>query len=413
MARSARMRTLSSKLSWASSRVRNLQGSSPPLLTPPEAAALLVANYEPDVGFAWWLMENFWIQFAQVARKQGFEPIIAYPVGGAVPQAIRDAGIETMIHPFPGRGVDGFRRSLKLLRARRVRCVYFTDRAFTSPWYVLFRFAGVRRLINHDHTPGDRAPVRGLKGLLKAAWRRLPLMSCDLQICVSPLIRKRAIENAHIPAGRTMVIQNGIEPIQCEGVHNYVHDVLNLSPEARVCITVGRAQRYKRIDFVIEVARRCIFELGLDDLVFVHCGDGPDIERLEALAIEAGLGRRFVFAGRRSDVRKMLCSADCAIHAAKGEAFSLAVLEYMSAGLPVMVPDIPSVSQAIRHRETGLIYSDADSAQAADQLAELIENPALRNRLGKAAAGEVEENYSLTAMNDDFRRLVARMLSAA
>jgi glycosyltransferase involved in cell wall biosynthesis len=168
----------------------------------------------------------------------------------------------------------------------------------------------------------------------------------------------------------------------------------------------------KRIDFAIEVARHCVEGLCVDDLYFVHCGDGPELDRLRTLAAERGLTGRFVFAGRRSDVRELLCSSDLALHAARGEAFSLAILEYMGAGLPVLVPDIPTVRQAVRHGETGLVYRDLDIAETGRLVADLCKDPARRSRLGSAAAAEVRMNYSLEAMNETFRRVVAGVLDA-
>lgn len=371
---------------------------------------LLVANFRPDVGFAWWLMENFWVQFASIARACGLDPVIAYPTPGQIPESIRAAGIATVIQQFPGEGVIGLVQSLRLVVARRVRCIYFTDRGFTSFKYALFRLFGVRLIINHDHTPGDRPPVKGIKGFLKHFWRRIRPMSCDLQLCVSPLIRERAIANARIPAEKAVVIQNGIEPIERTESRDYARRLFGIPDDALICVTVGRAHPYKRIDFVIEVARRCIVELGANDLYFMHCGDGPDLERLRRLAEESGLGKHFIFAGKRSDVHAILCSADVAIHASKGEAFSLAVLEYMSAGLATLVPDVPSVCQAVRNGDTGIVYADGDVDDAATAILRLRGAPDTRNRLGAAAAAEVRRRYSLADMNEMFRLVVANAL---
>lgn len=265
-------------------------------------------------------------------------------------------------------------------------------------------------IINHDHVPGERPPVSGPKGLAKAVLRRMPWMNCDLQIAVSPLIQKRAIVNSRIPLSKTAVVQNGIEPIDCPDDSGYARREFGLPERSLICITVGRAHPNKRIDFVIGVAHHCVYELELEDLFFIHCGDGPEMNRLRILADEGGLGERFVFGGRRSDVERLLCSADVALHAAKSEAFSLAILEYMSAGLPVLVPDIPTVCQAIRHGETGLVYPDGNTGDAARLLGELCADPNQRARLGAAAAAEVRERYTLKRMNESFRSVIESVL---
>lgn len=371
---------------------------------------LCVANYRPDVGFAWWLMENFWIELAEMSRVAGLEPLLVYPKDGPIPKSIRDAGIPVLIHAFPGHGLSELMKSLAFVRSRKVRLIYFTDRKFSSFAYALFRLAGVRFIINHDHTPGDRPPVRGLKAVVKGLWRRFYPAGCDLQLCVSPLIRDRAISHARIPARRVAVVQNGIEPFKCTGDRYYAHHQFELPNHKKICITVGRASRYKRIDFIVEVARRCVFEQGADDLVFVHCGDGPDLERLRLLISNAGLDGKFLLAGKRSDIRALLCSADFAIHSSQGEAFSLAIIEYMSAGLAVLVPDIPTVCQAIRDGDTGLIHPDGDSEAAARLLTRLVADSDLRNALGSNASAEVRRKYTLDSMNRSYRQVMTRFL---
>ena len=363
---------------------------------------LMVGNYRPDAGFAWWLMERLWIQLASLGREHGLEPLIALPEAGPIPDTIRNANIETTIQPFPGRGFKAMLRAMRLVRNRRVRLIYFTDREYTSVTYLLFRVFGVRVILNHDHTPGDRPPIYGIKGALKAAWRRLPLLSCDRQICVAPIIQERAIQNARIPAHRTVVVQNGIEPVHCGENRTYAHREFGFPPDALICVNVGRANPYKRIDFFIEVARICIQERGLDPLYFLHCGDGPDLERLKGLAREAGIALRIVFAGRRSDIRKILCSATFALHPARGEAFSLAIVEYMSAGLVVLVPDIPSVCQAVEHDHDGLVFRDGNAQEAAGYIAAMVLNDERRHQLQAQAAHTARERYTLDGMNQQF-----------
>lgn len=367
---------------------------------------LLVANYRPDVGFAWWLMEHFWGRAATLAGEARLEALLAYPESGEIPESILNAGIEHVVLPVPGDGLRGVLRTVRLVRARKVRLVYFTDRAFTSLTYLVLRLAGVRRIVTHDHTPGDRPAVGGIKGVLKAWWRRVPMLSADLHVSVSPLIRERAIRNARIPAACCAVVQNGIATIRCDGDRDYVRRTFSLPKDAIICMTVARANPYKRIDFVIEVARCCVVEKRCTDVVFVFCGDGPDLERLQALAAGSGLGGHFIFAGRRTDVRPLLCSADLALHPSKGEAFSLAIVEYMSAGLALLVPDIPTVCQAVAHGESGFVYPDGDVQAAAALVCRLANDAGERRRIGAQASRAVDAHFSMQGMDAQFDQVI-------
>ena len=61
---------------------------------------LLVANYASDVGYAWWLMENFWIQIADLFSQQGRKVFLMYPVVNTVPSEVSKSSIIIVEHDF-------------------------------------------------------------------------------------------------------------------------------------------------------------------------------------------------------------------------------------------------------------------------------------------------------------------------
>ncbi|MGW8267881.1 MAG: hypothetical protein ACWGSQ_16055, partial [Longimicrobiales bacterium] len=67
----------------------------------PRPNVLLVANFGPDVGYAWWLMERFWVQIAGRCRQQGSECYLAYPEEGLVPDSVTKAGITPLFFDVP------------------------------------------------------------------------------------------------------------------------------------------------------------------------------------------------------------------------------------------------------------------------------------------------------------------------
>jgi glycosyltransferase involved in cell wall biosynthesis len=163
---------------------------------------------------------------------------------------------------------------------------------------------------------------------------------------------------------------------------------------------------------VIRVARRVQDIDPHTPLAFIHIGDGPQLEELRDLAAREGLAPpRLTFAGYRQDVRSLLAGCHFALHAAKGEGFSLASLEYLSAGLVTLVPDVPSVSQAIDSGRTGIVYPEGDVEAAAQLLARLCRLPMTELRvMGSAAAQEVRENYSLERTSRVFRDTIGPQL---
>lgn len=385
----------------------------PDLRSHSPGTVLMVGNFAPDEGFAWWLMENFWIELSEMSRNLGFDPLLIYRDGGVVPGPIKAAGIETMVVPFLV-GEGSLATVLRLIRHRRVRLVYLTDRPFADPRYGLLRLAGIRRIITHDHVPGDRPPSRGLKGLLKSLYNKFPWTTSDRHLVVSPFVRDRALLNGRIPPEKTAVVQNGIVKIDCAKYPtNYTHRIFGINPDQTLCVMAGRAHRYKRVDFFIDVARLVRSKAEGSRVTFLFCGDGPHLHEFKAKAEEVGLAEGLIFAGLRNDLPAILCSCDLAFHPSQGEAFSLAIIEYMGAGLPVLVPDLPSVCQAVEHGRTGYIFPDEDVSAAADFVLSLHRMPHLRRRMGVSASGVAAERYSLSGMNSRFRQIMTKELQAA
>lgn len=69
--------------------------------THPGRNLLLVANYESDVGYAWWLMETFWVWLADIAARQGQKTFLIYPKVTTVPASIASSsiGVSELIFP--------------------------------------------------------------------------------------------------------------------------------------------------------------------------------------------------------------------------------------------------------------------------------------------------------------------------
>jgi glycosyltransferase involved in cell wall biosynthesis len=100
---------------------------------------------------------------------------------------------------------------------------------------------------------------------------------------------------------------------------------------ARVAVCVGRLVASKRVDLVIE---HCARERPFGLLVVV--GDGPERDRLQALARSRGLATRFVGHASRPDAVAWIGAADALIHASEAEGLSTVVREAEALAVPVV-----------------------------------------------------------------------------
>ena len=375
-----------------------------------DGAVLLVANFESGVGYAWWLMENFWVLIAQQVALQGRKCFLAYPAITTIPDTIIQAPIEIVKLDSSDRSLRGCWRFLWFLHSHKVHSLYLTDKRYLDWYYILLRFIGIKNIVLHDHTPGDRPLERGIKGWLKAAIHKIGVLSCDRYVAVSDFVRQRMIDNARVPENKCVTVRNGIVPNVCiEGEREYVRNMFGFASNSVVVLLVGRASEYKGIDFAIRCAAQ-FYEKYPDvqkELVFLHCGQGPDLNRFRSDVEAMGFSDTFVFAGHRDDVRRIMCGCDFAFHPSRGEALSLAILEFMSSGLPVIVPDRPSVCTPISNGITGLIYEKENIDSAVKCMERLYRDKYVRLNIGKSAKREIEDRYSLNATNESFMKKVA------
>ena len=123
-------------------------------------------------------------------------------------------------------------------------------------------------------------------------------------------------------------------------------------------------------------------------------------------AASAGLENEVHFFGPSSEVPTLLEGADLAIHPSRGEGFSLAILEYMRAGLPVVLNDRPSVRQAIDDGRSGLVYPVGDVSAAAAAITGLVESDQRRQQMGRAGAETVRDVYPWSRTEREFAAVV-------
>lgn len=127
-------------------------------------------------------------------------------------------------------------------------------------------------------------------------------------------------------------------------------------------------------------------------------GDGPDRARVEDLASERGLTGRLTVTGRvpHAEMPAHLAALDVAVAAGDRTGFAspMKLVEYMSMGLPILVPRQRNFEDLVQHDGTALFFRPADANDLAGLVRLLQSSPALRDRLGRAARLAVEQRHN-------------------
>jgi glycosyltransferase involved in cell wall biosynthesis len=210
------------------------------------------------------------------------------------------------------------------------------------------------------------------------------------------------------PEARSMGLASG-EP--AEGEHETGGNVAEV-------VTIGTVKKLRArygIDILIRAFARAREELGGEpETQLLIVGEGPDHERLEALAEQLGLGEHVRFAGRvpHEEVPQVLAGLDifAALSITDDESFGVAMLEASASGLPVVATRVGGVPEVVQDGTTGYLVAPQDVEAAASRLVELARDPQRRHRMGSAGRGFAEEHYSWGAavalMRDIYEELI-------
>ena len=164
----------------------------------------------------------------------------------------------------------------------------------------------------------------------------------------------------------------------------------------KTLLTVARLVPHKGQD----VAIRALALLPAD-VRYTIIGDGEDRSRLEAIAREAGVAQRVTFAGPLSDaqIADAYASTDVYVglsreEGVQAEGFGISFVEAAASGVPSVAGRSAGVSSAVRDGETGILVPPTDPAAAAAAIRRLLDDRALRDRMGHAARCAVESHYN-------------------
>jgi glycosyltransferase involved in cell wall biosynthesis len=134
-------------------------------------------------------------------------------------------------------------------------------------------------------------------------------------------------------------------------------------------------------------------------------GDGPLRGAVEAAAARLGVGAEVTITGLQQDVRPLLAACDAvALCSTAVETFSLAALEALALGRPVVHSAVGGAAEMIRPGSNGYLFPVGDDAALADRLA-LLADPERRARMGTAAQASAASRFSERSMIDRYESL--------
>lgn len=140
-------------------------------------------------------------------------------------------------------------------------------------------------------------------------------------------------------------------------------------------------------------------------------GDGQTRRAVEAHARARGVAEHAVFAGERRDVRPLIAAMDVGVLCSVAvETLSLAALEIMAMGAPMVMSDTGGAAEIVDEGAAGRLFPIGDTGALVEHLAALTDRP-LRQSLAAFATARVRQAFTTDRMADRYELLFRSLLA--
>jgi glycosyltransferase involved in cell wall biosynthesis len=221
--------------------------------------------------------------------------------------------------------------------------------------------------------------------------------------------QRELIKAAHwLPERAIRVVRNGVQLPQLQTGNPAFRS--RIGAEGKIIVgTIATMIPQKGLQDLLAVARR--LRDTVKNVHFVVVGDGVMRPELERLRNELSLEDTVTFAGWLMNASSVALPAfDIYIQPSLWEAMSIAILEAMAAGKPVISTQVGEAPYMIAHGSEGLLYAPRDIEGMASGVSRLAEDEGLRRSMGAAAARKVVDRFTVDHMARAYEKVYLNTL---
>ena len=234
-------------------------------------------------------------------------------------------------------------------------------------------------------------------------------------VAVSEDIRRDVVRFDKVPEEKIVTLPNGIDldRVRTELTRDEARARLGYDHASFLIGVVGRLEQQKgHIHLIRSFASLVRHEdTGTQkNLRLLIVGDGRLRKDLEVAVISLGISERVSFLGTRSDMAEILRALDLFVMPSLWEGLSLAMLEGMAAGLPVIISDVGGAAEVLGDNAFGIRVPPSNEAALTQAILRLAEDKERRELLGAKARERVEVGYSAATMVRKLEEIYGQVL---
>lgn len=246
-----------------------------------------------------------------------------------------------------------------------------------------------------------------------SSLERVAAHACDRLVTVSEFHRGRALNLRIGKPGKVVAVPNGIpvERVSVTGDPAAIRKELGIEENTMMLLALGRLASPKGFPELLQ-SLPLISKQTDTAFKLVFVGSGPMEAELRQLTADLGLNDQVVFSGFRDDVGNLLAASDIVVLPSRWEGLSIAVLEAMAAGKPIVATTIGSNMEATNNGEGALVVPTKNPAAIANAVVQFIHDPELRLEKSLKAKELFLQHYTEARMLKSYMEEYAVLLKS-
>ncbi len=301
--------------------------------------------------------------------------------------------------------------SFKLAEFARTRGVDIIHAHQTSPWFYssLSRiFHSKPRLLFEEH--GRHYPeVENKKKVVVNRLFVIPLT--HRVVAVSEDVKKHLVRYEGVPEEKIAVIYNGVDlpRMISPGERQRIREQLGIGDRNFLIGTVGRFDPIKNLPLLVKAIKHASQQVPEIRAVFI--GDGPCLDEVKELRNRLNLTDILHLPGYRSDASSLVQALDLFVLSSFSEGTSMALLEAMAYGIPVVVTDVGGNPEIVLAGETGWVVPSNSLSDLTAAILDAALNPEKSEKFGLAGKQRFERYFTFEKMIQNYHRVYGELMN--
>jgi len=317
-------------------------------------------------------------------------------------------------------------------------------------YYPIFPHAGIDEMFNqfkpevvhiHDHYPMsviimNRARQRGIKVLgtnhflpenlapyfplyriargfsVWAMWTWMKVTYNQLHVVTAPsqtaadILRGVGLRPPVIPI--SCGVDLDIFNTRFAGERDDIRRQYDLPLDKPVIAYVGRVDGEKKLDVILKAIHLC----GCEELHMLLVGRGAALDEIKKMVHDLGLDGRVHFPGfiPSEELPRVLNAVDMFTMPSEAELLSIATLEAMGCGKPILAARSRALPELVDHGVNGYLFEPGNAEDAAKYIKELVAHPEKRPAMGQASLEKVQ-HHSIQNTFDRYEKVYQDLIT--